>query len=141
MKSSNPIAHLLLVEIERKGFLIEIFHDIEQAQQRLEELVDLSAKYSFDEQHKVEQDLTYFASYEINGTEVYVSKCSHCSSNGSYTVSIIPIDLETFCVKTFIRERENLSCVLDHYSDLNHAYHQRYSKLLELFPRLNTIAN
>jgi len=143
MKSSNPIAHLLIVEIERKGFLIEVCSDIEKAKQRLEELVELSVKYSFNEQHRAEQDLTYFASYEIYGTEVYVGKSSHSISNGSYTVSIVEIDLDTFCVKTFIRERENHSCVLHRYTqeDVDRELYSRYEKLSELFPHLNTIAN
>lgn len=138
---ANP-AYLIVVEIERKGFLIDIVKSKAQAEVIAERLVEISVSYPFADMYKVEQELTYFASYTMNGTQVYLGKFIYHCSNGSYSVSTLQIDLNTFCVQTFIRERENQSCVLAKYAwNENDETDPRYDRLLDLFPNLHTLAN
>jgi hypothetical protein len=137
----NP-AYLIVVEIERKGFLIDIVKSKAQSEVIAEKLVEISVSYPFADMYKVEQELTYFASYTMNGTQVYLGKFIYHCSNGSYSVSTLQIDLNTFCVQTFIRERENQSSVLAKYAcDENDETDPRYDRLLDLFPNLYTLAN
>ena len=88
---------------------------------------------------KVESRLNYFASYTINGNLDYMGRGKMSVTNGAYTVSVVKIDVNTFCLKSFLKERESCSNVFD--LDANAPYSDKLEKLIELFPHADLIAN
>jgi hypothetical protein len=132
----NLNKYLIIAEIERKGFLLDSTDNLVEAGTFAELVFHLSDEFSIYEMHLVERKLNYFASYNINGTEVYVGKSLRSISNGVYSVSILKIDPATFSLEIFIKERENHSTVFDY-----DVYPDEIDRLAEIFPNPDFIAN
>lgn len=128
----NPLKYLIIAEIEKKGFILEFFNHIENAEAFARTTFDLRRGFAFNDMYRVEEKLKYFATYRINGNQEYVGNVLRQLSNGAYSVSIIKINKREFCLKSFIKERENHSWVINF---------DKCDKLIELFPHLNLIAN
>lgn len=109
----NGIKYLIVAEIYKKGFILKIIDGKKEALSFLQKTSEISSCYSFAQMNKVEEKLEYIASYKINGNTDYVGKYIKSISNGAYTVSVLQIDINTFCLKSFIRERENHSSVFE----------------------------
>lgn len=135
MIEKSTTRYLIVAEIKTKGFVLKLYKNLADAKKNMEKTYALSLKYAFNEMYKIEKELDYFASYEIKGNVLYLSNPIYGYSNGHYSVSVIKINLNHFCLKTFIRERENHSDVFDDCSD------DRLDKLCELFPNIDLIAN
>lgn len=130
------IQYLIVAEINRNGFVLELQNNYVEAELYIERIFNLSDEFGIFEMNKVKNKLEYFASYQISGNELYLSKIKRSISNGVYTVSIVKIDLNNFCLKTFIKERENHSSVFT-----IEKYPKQLDKLAELFPNINLVAN
>ena len=113
MKPENKIQYLIVAEIENKGFLLRFMVDLKEAEMYAEKIFQYSDEFLFSDVCKIEEKLKYFASYKANGSEIYLRKIKGGRSNGAYTVSFMEVEMNKFCLKTFIRERENNSLVFD----------------------------
>ena len=136
MTLKKRIQYLIVAEINRMGFLLELQNNYVEAELYIEHIFNLSDEFSIFEMNNVEKKLKYFASYQISGNELYLNKIKRSISNGVYTVSIVKIELNNFCLKTFIKERENHSSVFT-----IEKYPKQLDKLAELFPNINLVAN
>lgn len=132
----NTVKYLIVAEIENKGFLLKIEDNFEKAESFAQYIYSLSDEFYIYEMDKVEQKLKYFSFYKINGNEIYLKKIKTSISNGVYTVSVVEIDLNNYCEKTFIKERENHSSVFDFEK-----YPKELDRLAELFSEIDLVAN
>lgn len=116
---------------------MEIVKGERVANEYMEYLVSLSHDLHYSEMDKLSERFAYFASYRIRGNVLSPSKFTVYRGGRGFGVAIIPIDLATFCAKTFMRERENHSDAIDlcDYPD------DVFRRIDELFPRLSVIAN
>ncbi len=136
MKEEKNIKYLILAEIEKKGFLVKFMDEYDEAKKYADEIFELSYEFQFREMRNVEQRLTYFASYQVYGNNVYIGKIKSAVSNGAYSVNVMEIDMNNFQLNTFIKERENNSSVFPFPM-----YEDKIDKILELFPQPDFLAN
>jgi hypothetical protein len=135
IKIMERVKYLILAEFERYGFLYTVNENLEVAKLLCSKIFYLSDKYSFD--YILSKLLKKsIATYEINGNELYASKTIWGHSNGIYSVSIIEINPDTFCIKTFIKERQNCSTVFDWEE-----YENELEYMAQRFPKLCIGAN
>lgn len=130
-----PIKYLIIVEIERTGFITEFKNTYEEASASAENLMNYTG--GLDSETVKKKVISFmrqrnYISYHINGNQLYFGKVRRSLSDGIITISIAEIDMKTFCLKTLIRERENHSIVFD--DEIN-------DELLEKFPNIDLIAN
>lgn len=137
MHQEDSLRYLIVVEIERKGFLVDIVKGEMVANERIDSLVILSNDLTIYEMDKMIGRFEYFGSYTINGSDSGLSNFRTAMTNGVLTVAAVPIDLATFCAKTFIREREYYSDAIE-FSDYPDEVAER---LLTMFPHFSSIAN
>lgn len=136
MEKEKCIKYLILAEIEKKGFLIKFIDNYEEAEKFASITFDLSDEFQFSEMSKVEMKLTFFASYQVNGSEVHIGWCKKGITNGAYSVSVIEIDMNNFNLNQFILERINHSTVFSY-----EIYNCELDRILDLFPRPDFMAN
>lgn len=136
MEKEKKYRYLIIAEIRNKGYLLKFMSDLKEADKYAKEIFELSNEYSIYEQYKIETKLTYFASYHVNGTEVYIGNGCCGQSNGVYTVGTMKVDINNFRLNSFIRERENHSTVFPREDQWD-----QVDKFLKLFPSPNWIAN
>lgn len=130
MKEGKNIKYLILAEINKKGLRIKFMDEYDEAKKFADEIFDLSNVFQFCEMSNVEQKLTYFASYQVYGNNVYIGKIKSAVSNGAYSVNVMEIDMNSFQLNTFIKERENNSSVFPFPM-----YEDKIDKILDLFPQ------
>jgi hypothetical protein len=107
----------------------------EEASTRAENLMN-TAGYLDTEENK-ERLINFmrnrnYTSYHINGNQPYCGKVKMSMTDFILTISILKINMKTFCLKTFISERENTSQVFDGILS---------DELLEKFPQIDLFAN
>lgn len=117
--------YLIVAEILKKGFILKITTDEKEAELFHQLIFDLSNKYPFGESHKIEKYLNYLISYNIKGNEFFISNSFLTSSNGEFSVYVLKIATETFCLKSFIKERENNSIVFN-MEELSSEYSEQF---------------
>lgn len=129
----NPIKFIVIAEIHRTGFITRYFSSFKKAESFAKKLFLLSDQFQFREMYKMEELLSQndYTKFEIKGNQKYFPECKRCTTNGAYTVSVVAINMKTFCLETFIKERENNSSAFEYLSD----------KFLEKFPHSDLIAN
>ena len=133
LKNMEPEQYLIVVELGNKGFVLTVIDDRGNAESYCEKLSSLSNNYPFNEMYKIEAKLKYITSYNIKGTQIYIEKVDYCSSNGEFSVYALKIEVNTFCLKSFIKERENHSSVFDN---------AEITEIAQIeFPNMNPIAN
>ena len=131
----SKIKNLIIVEIERTGFITEFCDTYEEASTRAENLMNTAG--NLDTEEKKERVISFlrnrnYTSYHINGNHIWCGKYRQCLSDGILSISVLEVDMKFFCLKTFIRERENHSEVFDGILS---------DELLEKFPQIDLIAN
>ena len=136
MEKKKCIKYLILAEIEKKGFFIKFIDNYDEAEKFARMTFDNSDEFQYSEMSKVEEKLTFFASYQVNGNEVYIGSCKSGISNGAYSVSVIEIDMNNFNINQFILERINHSTVFPY-----EIYKEELDRILDLFPRSDFMAN
>ena len=132
------IKYLITAQIHKKEFLLEIKSNFKEAEKLMEAVFTHSSKFPPNEVHEIENKLKYFASYIIREIDCEVQGTETSKSYDGFTVSVIKIDMRTFCLKTFIKERENSALVFDFES-----YDPEYKLdgFMDLFPDADLIAN
>lgn len=147
MKSFNikPKQYMILVENKNKGFILKFMDDEEEVKIYCNQLFNLSREYPFGEMEEVINKFDCIASYVVNGNQIYTLKSITCSiagsSDGDYSVSAIKIDINIFCLKTFIRERENHSTVFNNYDFEDENQVDKIDKIANFNPQASIIAN
>ena len=136
LTESNKIKYLIIAELDQCGFLLQFMDDCEEAKLYADIIFNASMNYPYSEMYIVEDELDYFASYTINGNELYIGNFIYGHSNGAYTVSVMKIDMDKFCLKVFIKERENHSTVFDYIEN-----QEKFERILETFPDFGFYAN
>lgn len=127
--------YLILAELDRMGFLLDIKDSIEDAKSAVDKVFNFSMKLSYDTtQDKIKTEA--FASYVINGNVLYTGKIQYGHTDGFFSISAVEIDPDIQCLKTFIKERENYSSVFDYKQ-----YDEEIERLADLFPMLQFGAN
>jgi hypothetical protein len=127
--------NLILIEIDKYGFIVTVKNNFDEAKLLVDKLFKLSDKLSYDEiiEMITPKSIAY---YKINGNQDYAGRVTYGFSNGLYSVSLIKIDPQIFCIKTFIKERQNYSSVFNYK-----LYDKELDRMAELFPRFNDGAN
>ena len=108
--------YLICFEIDRSGFILEGFRDLEMAME-VAEKVFLKINNSImvkDQEGGAMEMMEWVISYRIKGNMSYhwsKSAIGSSSSNGVMSYYIIDSEKEDFDLQLFIRERENSSWV------------------------------
>jgi hypothetical protein len=128
------IKYLIIAEIDRTGFITEFRNTFKEAEFFAAKLKHIGEFDSYTETDKIINALKKrnYISYHINGNQLCFGKIRIAFTDGLYSVSVGEIDMNTFCLKTLIRERENHSRVFDDNID---------DAFLEKFPNIDLIAN
>ena len=129
-----PDKYLVVAEIDTTGFIMNYFNDFHEAEKYSEKVFMMSSHLSYNEMHKMEDILfpEALVSYKMKGRDcVYNLSAKSAISNGIYAVSILEINMDNFCLKSFIKERENYAWVFENISD----------EFLEKFPYADFVAN
>jgi hypothetical protein len=132
----SSIKYLIIVEIERTGFVTEFCDTYEESSTRSLNLMN-SAGY-LDTEDKKTQVINFlrkrnYIQYHVNGKPLFYVRFKRCLTDPVLTISIMEIDMKKFCLKMFIYELENQTNLLD-YDVLSEAF-------FEKFPKLESIAN
>jgi hypothetical protein len=127
--------YLILMELDREGFILDIVDFFEDAKWIVDEIFNLSEQVAYSE-IITKARIKPIASYEINGNELYTGRIQYGQSNGLLSVSVMKIDTDKFCIKSFISERRNHSSVFDYEK-----YEDELERLAEKFPKFQHGAN
>ena len=106
--------YLIIAEFESQGFVLGIADSEQIAEKHVTRLSNIIDEYPFGEHTKIISKLEYIASYNIKGNQTFLESSMICSSNGSSSIYVVKINMNTFSLKSFIKERENLSSVFDY---------------------------
>ena len=123
------------MELGRKGYFLDIMDCFEEAKWFVDKVFNLSEEVAYSEIIS-KAKIKPIAAYEINGNEMYSGRTSYGTSNGLLTLSVMKIDTDVFCMKTFIGERRNHSSVFDYEE-----YEKEHDRLAEKFPKFQHGAN
>lgn len=127
--------YFVLVEAERTAFITD-YSDYESTRVLANKLISLANMFcSVDELEKIVSILERknYTSFKMDGTNIHFENSETSISNGIYSVSIVRVD-EEFCLKSFIKERQNHSELFT-VDKITHGY-------VDLdFPPYNRIAN
>jgi hypothetical protein len=106
---NQTIRYIIIAEFEKIGFVTEMFNHYDEAEDFCLNLHALGRKYNFNDWHKVVEELQErkYVAYQINNAPLVVCKTYCLACNGVYTVAVMQIDLDKFCVKSFMSERTN----------------------------------
>lgn len=129
----NPNKYIVVVEIDDKGYIFRLINKEEDALEFRERVLNISRNYSYPEIYAKINALNPVASYNINGNQLYFGNFKSNISNGVYSVYLLKINEKTFCLQSFIKEREYNSTVFE-LEDLT-------DEFVEKFPHLCMIAN
>ena len=127
--------YLIIAEIIDRGYVLGYVHTLEVAETILKNVFAYSDWYSFCDMYRVAEHLKFSVSYKMNGNYLFMTP-PHGNCNGALSVYRIEIDLDTFSLSSFIRERENISEV---FSD--ELYRDQIDRMFELFPWFCWFAN
>lgn len=131
--------YLIIVEIERTGFITEFKSSFKEAFDFSNKLyLSLSELFPIDKREKIVDVLKErgYASYKINGTELYFGKCKDQITDGILTVSVVEIDSNKFNLQMLIKERENSSLVFNYDEPTG-----KIDEIADKFPHLSIVAN
>jgi predicted nucleic-acid-binding Zn-ribbon protein len=111
----RQIRYVVIAEEEEIGFITRNFASLAQAREYAEQLFDMAHE---NHQYYLNKLINYldelqFCTYTIKGNGSYFSNAIYCSSNGFLTVYVIECEMSEMYFRTFIRERENFSMILD----------------------------
>lgn len=127
MPDNKNRKHLIIVEIERTGFIVAIKTKYREATKIVDKLTQELDVFGWDEQEMIREFLFLrgYTMYTINGNMLYSGRSIYFSSNGRLSIMAIPIKFSSMCVDMFIREREN-SSVLCPYDACRHNLFKKY---------------
>lgn len=127
--------YLIIFEIERIGFIIDSKINFEVSKSIADRLFDLYGKLSYTD-FLAFLNKSNISSYSINGNIICAGKIDYGHCDGIAMVSVVMIESKGFCLKTFIKERQNYSLVFS-FDD----YEEELERMAEKFPKLNIVAN
>lgn len=104
----DSIKYLVVAEIEHTGFILTMFSSKEVADCYHQKMYDLHEEYPLDQ---IKHKLKYIASYKINGNEIFLENTEIITTTGLYTVCVVKINMESFCLKSFIKDRKK-RCII-----------------------------
>lgn len=102
----NKIHYLLFADLEKNGFVIDVFGDKKQAETKMNELWSFISslwKYSHAEIVEKVQPLCK-KSYKLSGATRYESFSSQSQSNGTYTVGLVELK-DDFGIDWYLKQR------------------------------------
>ena len=133
IKNIEFVMYLICFEIERNGFILEAFSDLELAKKVASTIFNrMDATYMVKDQEEGSLELLdWKIKYRINGNMCYCDCRSQITggySNGAMTYWIIDTEIENFNLHYFIRERENSSYVFELDDDkVDYLAEEKYS--------------
>jgi hypothetical protein len=127
--------YLIVVEIDRTGFITEFRTSFEEAESLSEELFNYVNMFEFKDREKIIPILKQrdYRTYQIKGNQIYFPCAKSSITDGFCTINVLEIDLNTFCLEKLIKERENHSMVFE--------IETFTEEFMEKFPKLDLIAN
>ena len=132
MANNEHRRYLVIAEIERIGFVAGNYKKYWSAVELAKKLLLYGELFPWKEPEKIKGQLRShkFREYIIKGNQIYFDKSIYGSTDGQYSVAVLPINMKGFEIETFIRERENYSIVFspEQYWD------KRWSEYFESFP-------
>jgi hypothetical protein len=113
MPDNKNRAHLVIAEVERIGFVAGCFKRYWCAVEIANQLLLYSELFKWGESDRIIAQLRNqgFKEYIIKGNQVYFDKGIYGSTDGKYSVAVLPMNKKEFSTESFIRERENYSTV------------------------------
>ncbi len=126
---------MVVCEWEREGFVMAMFNDLEEAKKLAMEVFDMSYRLNAID-YLAYLELRIPVRYHINGNELFYLDGSYGACNGFVTTSVLTIDTQTFCLKTFLKTRENHSSVFEYEDEP-----EKLDLLVEKFPKFCACAN
>jgi len=121
MANNKHRKYLVIAEVERTGFIVGFFKKYLSAVELANELLLLGEFFPWSESEKIKIQLRNrnLREYQIKGNQIYFDKGIYGSTDGKYSVLVLPADKREFNLEIFIKERENYSIVFEseQYSD------------------------
>lgn len=113
MANNSCRQYLVIAEVERQGFIMGRFKKYWPAVELANELLLYGELFPWKEPEKIILQLQNrkVKEYPIKGNQLYFDKGIYGSTDGKYSVIVLPINTKNFSLETFIRERENHSIV------------------------------
>lgn len=111
----KKIKHLVIVEAGKTAFMTKWFNSAKKAEAFADELWKLTVIFSPVCELEIITNILEkenYMSYKFYGDVRSFPLSDYEISNGIYVVSVIQIDTTKFCLKTFIKERQNCSDIL-----------------------------
>ncbi|MBK7030787.1 MAG: hypothetical protein IPH45_16955 [Bacteroidales bacterium] len=129
------IRYMVVCEWEREGFVLAMLNNLDEAERLAMEVFDMSNSLNADD-YLAYLELRVPVRYHINGNMFYCLVGSGGSCDGFVTTIALTIDTQTFCLKTFLKTRENHSTVFE-YDDEP----EKLDFLAAKFPKFCACAN
>jgi hypothetical protein len=127
--------YLVISEIGKMGFIIGFIDGYEKAKAKVKEIVEISAPLTHDKIIELLKEMS-IATYVMNGNEGDNYKVLYGNTDGYFSTWMDKVDKKSFCIKTFIKGRENFSLVFGFEE-----YEEELDRLAEIFPMIDIVAN
>ncbi len=137
--ANNKRKYLVVAEVLRTGFITEYRNKYHDAIQLANELLLYGEIFKWSEGDKICTQLRNrgYKSYIIKGNQIYFENFVWSNTDGRFSVCILKVNPDKFCLHTFIRERENYSIVFE--SDVR--WDKKRTEFFDKFTSLSQIAN
>lgn len=126
--------YLIVIEIEELGFVYASPVEAEKIIDQLNEIFLVNQEYNFSMMDKIE-NLKLIEKYNIKGNQLFFNKNILGMGNGFASIYLIEVNSK-FCLKSFIKERENSSIPFDDDNFID-----EYYSILENYPDKIILAN
>ncbi len=134
-KSKINSQYVVVAEFEKQGYILGILN----TQKEAEKLADQVWVWYGLSKEKItaffEKKISYVCKYRIYGNYEMINKGLAIKLDGQLATHVIEFEGQIFCLKSFIKERENFSTALDGNTD------DKMDKMFELFPSFSVNAN
>lgn len=139
MADNTTRKYLIVAEIERTGYVAGLKNNYWEAVALAKELLLYGELFQWNEPEQINTQLLNrcYKSYIIKGNQLFFDKSIYGSTDGKYSVAVLPMDKKEFSVESFIKERENYSTVFS--SEVR--WDKRQADYFDNFPCSYQIAN
>ncbi len=130
---------LVLMEIERDGFVVGYFDKEYEAKRCMEKIISQADQYEFLKLTDYAKVYTnYIKKYKVPSTNQYDLNTYKSTSNGTLSIYIHKIVSNNFNLDLYIANREYGVSAINIHDD---KYEVIYDRFIELFPEFKVIAN
>ncbi len=116
-KAFKKTKYIVILEQSRNGYILAFINDLQEAIQFSDQAFFASQDGTLDEFLLRQGIVKPIASYSIKGNALYLNKHQRTKTDGINSIHIYKVNPSDLCIKSFIRERENSSNLLDYINE------------------------